>query len=764
VQRRWIASFLDRLGTRRSDGLKSPGPAPRTVAVEYVPPPISGVESGHQRTLGTFGGVFTPSFLTIIGVIMYLRFGWVVGNAGLVRALIIVVIANSITAITGLSIASIGSNERMETGGAYFIVSRVLGYFAGGSIGIPLYFSQTFSISFYVLGFAEAMSPFISGVSIPAIALMTMVVLAAFGLVGARLMIRVQYIILIAVAVSFVSIGAGFRPDYMNLGPAYLEGIDFWRVFAVFFPAVTGILAGVSMSGDLRDPSRSIPRGTLIAIGAGFLVYIAVPMMLGFSVPRGSLYSSDALRNASRWPFLITIGVIGATLSSAIGSILAAPRTLQALANDGIAPVFLRRGVGPTMEPVLGTVVSMGFAAVVIFAGSLNAVAELLTMFFLTTYGLLNLSAGMEMVVGNPSFRPSLRVPGWVSFVGAGACLSVMILINPIIASAAIAAILLIFVLLRLRSSRMNDERRSGGIWEGFWTGRLFRISKRLESIRSFSGKNWRPIIQLFADNTATHGELMTVAAKLGSRGGALGVFALVDRTERSASSTGAFLAELNDALNTLPSRYAYAHRIETESFLEGILVATQAAAFAGSTYNTVMLGLPGDSRRDGEFAKTLRLLSRYSRNLILYKRGAASPSLAPGPVLVWWGGRELNARLMVILAIIYDRSFQTRRPGVRIATIVGRHDEVAGARERLVDLARELRVNAKVDVVVNESERPVKEILAEESKSASLVVIGMRHITDHQETAYLPTLRETVSGLGPTLLVQCNDERGEYV
>ena len=114
-------------------------------------------ENGAKR-FGAFGGVFTPSILTILGVVMYLRLGWVVGNAGLAGALLIVLLAHLISVVTGLSVSSIATNRTVGPGGAYFMISRSLGGPAGAAIGIPLFFAQALSIAFYVVGFVESLS------------------------------------------------------------------------------------------------------------------------------------------------------------------------------------------------------------------------------------------------------------------------------------------------------------------------------------------------------------------------------------------------------------------------------------------------------------------------------------------------------------------------------------------------------------------------------------------------------------------------------
>lgn len=734
------------------------------VSAEFTDPSPGAGEGGRLRTLGTFGGVFTPSFLTIIGVIMYLRFSWVVANAGLVHTVLIVVLANAITFVSALSVASIASNEHMETGGAYFMVSRVLGFQAGGGIGVPLFLSQALSIALYGIGFAEALSAVFPGVSPRIAATLTVLVLAAFALVGSGFMVKLQYVVLAVILASFVSIGFGFRFAFSNLEPAYPEGMGFWGVFAVFFPAVTGILAGVSMSGDLREPAKSIPRGTLLAVGAGFLVYLVVPIMLAFSLSRDDLAASTALRDASRWPALVTAGVMGATLSSAIGSLLAALRTLQALGIDRVVPKILGSGVGAKREPVLALLVSIGLALAAILLGNLDVVAGVLTMFFLTTYGVLNLSAGLERLIDNPSFRPAIRVPWWISFTGALACMAVMILIDLTATAVAVAAVAGIFLLLgRRRREHADPSGVHGGLWEGFWTSVFFAVSRRLARSRSASGKNWRPLVQVFASDVDSHGELMATAAMLTRRGGALATYALVDLADADHTAFDERAAELRRFSHTLRRPNVFTQVVRTPDFHTGVVVAAQAAAFAAGSYNSVMLGLPANSKRDREYTRMLVDLSAANRNVLLLKRGARPWMLSKGPLTVWWGGRENNVRLMLILAYLLQGSL-VPAPDIVLSTIVSSDEEGDAACDRLAGTLNTLRMSAHTRVVVNSERLPVAEILAKESKTASLVVLGMAKPASADLRTYLPRLRETSSGLDSTLFVLSNIPDIEYI
>lgn len=397
---------------------------------------------------GTFLGVFTPSILTILGVMMYLRFGWVLGNLGLPLTLLVLVAASSITFITGLSASAISTNMRVGIGGEYYMVSRSLGIQLGGAIGIPLFLCRTFSLTLYAFGLAESLAPFWPAEwGEPPVQIMAAVIIVfATAVAGksANLSLKMQIPIMVAVGLSLLALFAGvfsggiqspeMSPNYQRSAP---EG--FWYVFAVFFPAVTGFTAGVGMSGDLKNPKKSIPRGTILAVVTGFVVYFMV--LLALSVTAKVDGNTLALIDPSAPPVwskiaflgmvLIYPGLWGAILSSAFGSILGGPRVLQALALDKIAPRFLRR-TSKTGQPTIATWVTGGIALLAVLLGDLNAVGRWVTIFFLTLYVAINLSAITEKLVGDVSYRPTIKVHWIISLLGFGAAGVVMFLINPL--------------------------------------------------------------------------------------------------------------------------------------------------------------------------------------------------------------------------------------------------------------------------------------------------------------------------------------------
>jgi len=448
--------------------------------------------SGGNREIkfGTFAGVYTPSILTIICVVLFLRTGWLVGNCGLAGALLIIAIAHTVTIATGLSISSITTNINIGAGGAYSIIARSLGLEVGGSIGIPLYLSQAISAAFYIAGFTEgfvhlfpldhtaqneAFVTFIQSQTVVTypqfIALTTWVILTTIAYIGAHWAVKFYYVIMGCIGISLVSFFFGkYSSEIQPLMWGAFENSEtnpesFWNSFAIFFPAVTGIMAGVSMSGDLKDPRKSIPQGTLLAIGTGLVVYMGGAIAYSFQGDTETLLSNySVMFETGLVSWLFYVGVFAATLSSALGSIVAAPRVLYALGEHGVLPGskwFSRKSI--TGQPRNAVLVTGFISLIFVYTGELNTIGWLLTMFFLITYGMVNLVTFLEQAMGIVSFRPSFKVPVWIPLYGTISCVFIMFLISPV---AGIIAVLITsgiyFMLVRARLKRRWGDVRSG--------------------------------------------------------------------------------------------------------------------------------------------------------------------------------------------------------------------------------------------------------------------------------------------------------------
>jgi amino acid transporter len=690
---------------------------------------VSVEKQAGERKLGTFLGVYTPTILTILGVIMYLRFGWLVGHLGLFHVLLIVILANAITAITTLSFSAVATNARVGAGGAYFIISRSLGIELGGSIGVPLFLSQACSVTLYAFGLAESLRIVWPGLPVQ---LATVVIIAAVGALafhGAERALRAQLPMLVAVGVSLVALAAGAlgRSSHVSIPFSGASGeVGFWVGFAVFFPAVTGIMAGLGLSGDLRDAARAIPVGSLLAVATGFAVYLAVPFLLAAGANPYDLRNEPLVwtRVAALGPWLVLPGLWAAIFSSAVGSILTAPRTLQALARDGLAPRRLRGERGSRTELLPGLGVSLVIATLAVFLGGLNAVATIVSMFFLTVYGTVNLVAAFEALSGDPSWRPRLRVPWPVSLTGGFACAVVMFLISPtagIIAIVTEAGLWLVFS-RRAHKARWGDARR--GLYEILIRWALIRLS-----LRPMSPRNWRPHVLVFVDDPVRELDLIRFGNWFSQgRGVVTACHLVVGDLVRDSIDIVEMRNAMKKALH-VEGLVVFPEVDVVKDVVEGIVNVSQANGMAGLSSNTVLLGWPSDRALQRDFLVVMRELERLNKSIIfsrlrskhLFQRQSLDRS-----IIVWWGGLERNGDLMLLLAYLLKCNPSWRNAKVRVKSIAS--SEVAKTRtdKVLEKLIADVRIEAQPEVTLKPKDVAVGELIAKESAGADVVFLGL--------------------------------------
>ena len=420
--------------------------------------------------------------------------------------LLILALATSVSVLTTISLAAIATNLRVGGGGVYFLISRTLGPAFGGAIGIVLYLAMSVSIAFYTIGLGEAVAAAL-GLDDPAapraIAAVAIVALLGLAWLGADIATRLQYVVMVALVVAIVAyfVGVGDDLEFGRLSEGFTapEGGDtFWVSFALFFPAVTGFTQGVAMSGDLATPSRSISRGTFAAIGVSTVIYLLVIVSFVMAVPLDVLRDDTSImRSLAPAPWLIDIGVIAATLSSAIASMLGAPRTLQRLAADRlIRPLEpFAVGAGPASNPRRGVALSAGIALFTVALGDLDVVAPVISMFFLASYGLINYATYSEARAGSTSFRPRFRFFDWrLSLLGTLGCLGAILAIDPL--AGALAAVAL-FALFRYLSRTVQQVRWADST-RGFHTSEV-RTHLAQMGPHGDPGRDWRPCTVAFA-------------------------------------------------------------------------------------------------------------------------------------------------------------------------------------------------------------------------------------------------------------------------
>ena len=592
----------------------------------------------RSHKFGTFGGVFVPSILTILGVIMYLRLPWVVGSGGLWTALGVILAAHVISITTGLSISSIATDKKVGAGGPYYIVSRSLGLPIGGTLGLALFVGLAFSISLYIIGFSESFLAYFelpaSGDTLRICGSVTLVLLSIVTLISTAFAIRTQYIILSLIVLSLFSIffsDPSLAPSVPHLlAPSAKDGgATLPLIFGIFFPAVTGFTAGVNMSGDLEDPKRSIPRGTLLAIAVGLATYLALAIFLAFRIPSEQLLNNPQVLVDIAWsPAAVLAGIWGATLSSALGSILGAPRILQALGSDRVMPHFFAKGAGESNEPRRALIAAFLIAEAGILIAELDVIARVVSIFFIATYGFLNLSCAIESWAST-DFRPSFKIPRTVSVLGGLTCALIMIQLD--LAATAAAAVLFAgsFVFLKRRQLALE----SGDTWQGVWSS-LIRFGLNRLREREHPSRQWRPNLLAFTkDAGPTRDPLVKLGYALIRDRGVLTEFMLSPppkEDEKLELPEGHFLRSLDDDKDPYSA-------IES---------AVRFHGFPGLDPNTVLLDWSAHRRDKDRFGQLLRKLYGFDLNLLLLapppkKRGSEEsqvPHPQPHPQIdLWW-------------------------------------------------------------------------------------------------------------------------------
>ena len=707
--------------------------------------------SDTSKKYGTLLGVYTPSILTILGAIMYLRFGWVLGNAGLWGCLVIVILANSITLITSLSVSSLATSQRVGVGGAYFLISRALGKEMGGAIGLPLYLSQAISLTLYCYALAESFNYILPNPLNPVV----MQVLAAALIIGVtfsaikatELVLKSQLIIFALVGLSIVSLGMGVEWHKPTAIVIPDNAPPFWEIFAVFFPAVTGILTGLSLSGDLKDPEKSLPIGTVLAVLTGFVIYLFIPIGLAHYHNSAELRDNPLIwLKAAKWSWLIFPGLISAILSSAIGSILAAPRTLQAMSDDGIIPS--KFGVLEGGEPKFAMYISSGVALFAVLLGDLNAVATVVTLFFLTTYGMINIVSALESWVGNPSFRPKMKTHWLISLSAAFGCFGVMILINPIASLVAIVLEIGIYFFLARKSMEST--------WGDMRAGIMMAISRKaLLAHRTLEEhpRNWRPHILVFCRDIKSSIPMVQLADDLSQGRG------IVTVTHLKVGDIGTFRnidadAEKLDFELTKNGLEAFCEVNVVPDLASGILTIAQANGIAGMHSNTLILGWPSAQQFPAEAVQMMHGLDTLGKSLLLV-RMQRTPTTRDRTIDIWWSGTQNNGDLMLLIAHMLSQSGNWTRCSIHLKTAIEDPNELIARQEQIEKLIVDSRIPAHVSVIHKDPDTPIHKLIRESSSKADLVLFGLGLPTESDIHDFGERYTALIEGLDNVILVR---------
>ena len=737
-----------------------------------------GLSGGVGHGFGT-APVFLASISTILGAILFLRFGYAVAHVGLWGSIVIILLGHLVTIPTVLAVSEIATNRRVAGGGAYFIISRSFGTSIGGTIGIALYLSQAISIAFYLVAFAEAFQPAYEWlaatqeleldarwVSLPCTILLAVVLLTK----GADLGVRALWVVCVVLgaAIGAFLMGQGpesIRPEGFNITARIPDGDGFGTVFATCFPAFTGMIAGLGLSGDLKSPQKSIPLGTIAATLTGMLVYAVVAIKLARSATPEALAADQfVMAQIAVWGPAIYVGLGAAALSSALGSFLVAPRTLQALARDNVLPIpqlnrLLEHGRGEEQEPVLATWVSSAIAVVFVLAGGIDFIAQILSMFFMVTYGALCTVSFLEYFAGNPSYRPTFHSRWYISLLGAVMCALMMIQMNVLYAF--VSLVMMVTIYAGLRRSR-RGERDLTAIFQGT----MFQLTRRLQIAlqrnrvkRSMGG--WRPSIVAvtrFGERRLGHFDLLRWICHRHGFGHFIQyvqgeysfreeieartqVNALIDRTE--ISGAGIFVDSLI-----------------SPTFQMALGQTLQMPGISGLPNNCVLLEFDKDRPEEiGEVAQGALLVSESLFN-VLVLRSTRFRFGYRSSIHVWVTDDNLaNAAMMMVLAYIIVGHPEWRRARIRLFACFasGDAEKEADKLSRLMTEGRLPISKQNVTTVLCGVGESLEREVARQSASADLVIAGLEASDFEPDAA--PEVLMRYQGANDVLFVHSSEQ-----
>ncbi len=718
-----------------------------------------------SNKFGTFPGVFTPSLLTILGVIMYMRLGWVVGQAGMVAAIGIIIVAHIISVTTGLSISSIATDKKIKTGGIYYMLSRTLGLPMGGAIGIALFLGTALSISLYIVGFAESflsipsiaeflnLEPGVEGYRIVGTGVIILLVILAF--ISTSLAIKTQYLVMGAILLSLISIFAGyfFHPELTPERPLFgmAQGdVSLELIFAIFFPAVTGFTAGVAMSGDLKDPKKSIPLGTIMAISVGFIVYMTMAITFACFVNRDSLINDTNIVIKVAWiPALVIAGIWGATLSSALGGILGGPRILQALSNDNVMPKIFGKGYGSKNEPRNALLFIFLIAEGGILIGELNLIAGVVTMFYLASYGFINLAYVLESWAST-DFRPSFKVSRVFGIIGFVFAFAVMFKLDVVSMLAAFTIMGGIYFILKRKQLKLDF----GDVWQSVWNSIVRKGLYRL-SIKTIEERNWQPNIILFSGGTEIRSYLIEFGKSLVGRFGLLSNFDLIEEP----SAKVLFPKHQQQKFGTdEDSQGIFTRRQTCNNIYDGIETIARTYGFSGIEPNTVILGWARQTKDPVRFHNLLHTISELDYNILLIDYDKRFGYGKHQQIDIWWRGEGNNGNLALTLSKFMVASLFWENAKIRLL-IVNFENEKASYIQRGADeiLAR-MRLDAEVKVINNQiDQKPIYDIIRVESKSADIVFVGIPQIKEADEADFVEKTNLLLKEIGTVVLIKAS-------
>jgi len=701
--------------------------------------------SGYGAT-----AVFMTSISSILGAILFLRFGFATGTLGFWGVILIILLGHAITIPTAMALSELATNTRVEGGGEYFIISRSFGMKIGSTIGLTLFLSQTISIAFYVIASVESLQFLFQlfqnqlGITLPkqvfSIPIMLMLSFILFKK-GSGLGMKLLYIVNAILFVSLVLFFIG-KPVVITEGAiealinnfGFFEKERFFIIFAICFPAFTGVTAGVGLSGDLRNPGKAIPIGTMLGTFTGLIVYFFVVWKLAVSASHDELINDQLIMSkiALYGNVVVPIGLAACTLSSALGCMLVAPRTLQAICNDKMFPFkrlnhFLSKGHGSSNEPLNASVIVYIIAIVFIMLGNIDSVAGIISMFFLITYGSLCLNSFLNHFGSPPSYRPRFKSKWFLSLTGFLLSVWVMFMISPLYSLVSYIVIILLYLFLE----RVNKDSRG---LVNIFKGALFQLNRRLQVYmqKQQSGmdkEEWRPAAICVSSHSFERVKILELMKWLSYKYGFGTYFHLIQEyfSKQTYQESKVILKQLIDNINDQGSTL-YIDTMISPSYTSAIAQVIQTPSISGMENNMVIFEY--DKRYTNELSHIIDNVSlvragNFDVGIFAMSEHIVKPK---NGIHVWIREYDTdNTNFMVLLSYIIVSHPDWKKSRIKVFLESTKEDFAVvetDLKKRIADGRLPIALK-NIEFVVIDENQTFSEIVEVYSSNAALLIIG---------------------------------------
>jgi len=543
-------------------------------------------------------------------------------------------------------------------------------------------------------------------------------------------------VVILFLSIIFFFMGqSSYSVENIDLTARIQNHDSFIYVFAIIFPAFTGLAAGLGLSGDLKNPTKSIPKGTILATVAGLVIYIAVALKLTVSASSQDLAENQLImQKIAIWGPIIPIGLAAASLSSALGSVMVAPRTLQAIGLDRIFPgefinKWFAKGKPVSNEPVNSSIITIAIAFIFILVGSINFVAQIISMFFMVTYGAICLISFLEHFAADPSYRPTFKSRWYFSLLGAVLSVWLMFKMNSVYAIISLVLMGLFYYMV----TEYGEDRR--GLVKLF-RGVIFQLSRQLQVFAQRADKekldtHWRPFIICISQDSFKRRSAFDLLRWISLKYG-FGTYIHYIEGYLNQETNLESKKVLSDLINIAAGskNRVYLDTIISPSYTSAIAQVIQLSGISGKGNNMILFEF---SRTEPETLnqplKNFNLIQSTEFDICIlntsykgfgYKR----------EIHIWITSHDYeNANLMILLGYIILGHPEWRKGHIKIFALYN-EGELEVKRENLLSMIKSGRLPispSNIQLIASDTQTGVKEIITNKSIDADLTIVGFR-------------------------------------